>query len=39
MEELFNEWLNDCPVNYELIKDNTDTIEYKFIIPITEETV
>jgi hypothetical protein len=37
--ELFQEWLNDCPVQIESYEDNVDSVYVRFDIEVEEEKV
>jgi len=34
--ELFQEWLNDCPVEIESYQDNVDSVYVRFFVETTE---
>ena len=35
--ELFQEWLNDCPVQIESYQDNVDSVYIRFDVETTED--
>ena len=35
--ERFQDWLNECPVEWFRMNDNVDSVEYRFILPVEEE--
>ena len=35
--ELFQEWLNDCPVQIESYQDNVDSVYIRFDIEVEED--
>ena len=37
--ELFQEWLNDCPVQIESYEDNVDSVYVRFDVEVEEEKV
>ena len=37
--ELFQEWLNDCPVQIESYQDNVASVNIRFEIEVDEEEV
>ena len=37
--ELFQEWLNDCPVQIESYEDNVDSVYDRFDVEVEEEKV
>ena len=37
--ELFQEWLNDCPVQIESYQDNVDSVYVRFDVEVEEEKV